>query len=307
MVSRIWLGLLVALAPACGFRSAALPGDGAPPKIDAAVDGHVDAGSDAGSDAQGDTDGDGVPDGMDNCPTKANPDQHDEDADNVGDVCDPCPQVANAVTDTDGDGIPDACDPHPTMTGDHLILFDPFSGSGNVPGGWTRSAAGSAADYVIGGDALTVTTGDTHILLYDTHSQQHAIDVGIDVKATGTGGGNDEFVTVLADTKSNLDQFFGCGLRLDHNTPAPDRELFKYAHGDNPEFLALNTDVTDAPAAAGSYRLTFVMDSDGETCVIPGVTSHSQSNTVESEGNTEVGLRANNLVIAFRYVAIYTF
>jgi hypothetical protein len=306
MRSRTWLGLFVALAPACGFHSAALPGDATPPRIDAPVDARADAGS-AGSDAQGDMDGDGVPDGMDNCPTMANPDQHDEDGDHVGDVCDPCPQVANAVTDSDDDGIPDACDPHPMEAGDHLLVFDPFSGSGNVPASWT-TAAGSAADYVIAGDALTVTAGATHILLYDTHSKHHAIDVGLDVTAMATGGGNEQFVTVLADSTANIHAFFGCGLRLDHMMPAPDRELFEFDQQDNPQFVGLNTDETDPPAATGSYRMTFVMDGDGETCVIPnGANPHSQSSTVDSEGNTEVGLRANNLVIAYRYVAIYTF
>lgn len=302
MASRRWLGLVVALAPACGFHSAALPGDAAPPGMDARVD--------AGSDAPAATDGDhdGVPDRTDNCPTMANPDQHDEDGDGIGDVCDPCPQVADAVTDSDGDGLPDACDPHPMTPGDHLLVFEPFTGSGNVPAGWTLAAAGSAADYVIGGDALTVTASATHILLYDTQSGHHAIDVGLDVKATETGGGNDEFVTVLADSRNDLQAFFGCGLRLDHQTPAPDRELFAYDQQDNPQFVALNTDQTDPPVASGSYRMTFVMDGNGETCVIPkGTTPHSQSNTVDSQGNTYVGLRANNLQIAFRYVAIYTF
>ena len=40
-----------------------------------------------------DGDGDDVPDGEDNCPDKANPDQHDSDEDGIGNACDdtPCP------------------------------------------------------------------------------------------------------------------------------------------------------------------------------------------------------------------------
>ena len=310
------LGLV--LVTACRFQPLAARGDATPnPHRDAPSAGSDAAVHDAplldaaGSDAPGDmdSDGDGVPDSSDDCPTVYDPMQHDEDGDLVGDLCDPCPQVANApTTDSDADGIPDACDPHPDTPGDKLVDFEPFTGTGNIPMGWTLRGAGSAADWVLGNDALTVTAGNTHILIYNAQSDHHAIDIGLDIVSTETGGGNDQFVTALTDTSADIQQFFGCGLRVDNHSPAPDREMFAYDNGSNPQFNALDTDLTEPPTASGSYRMVFVMDGSAETCTIPSSSAqHAQSNTFDSQGNTYVGLRANNLKIRFRYAAIYTF
>jgi hypothetical protein len=75
----------------------------------------------------GDADADGVDDATDNCPAKANLDQHDEDADAIGDVCDPCPHLAGTAVDGDGDGVGDACDPQPTVAKQRIKFFDPFT------------------------------------------------------------------------------------------------------------------------------------------------------------------------------------
>jgi len=75
----------------------------------------------------GDTDADGVANNIDNCPAKANPDQHDEDADALGDVCDPCPHLAGNALDSDGDGVGDACDPQPMIAKQKVKFFDPFT------------------------------------------------------------------------------------------------------------------------------------------------------------------------------------
>jgi hypothetical protein len=58
-----------------------------------------------------DSDGDGVCDNVDNCPSKANPNQDDKDKDGVGDVCDNCPTVPNPdQKDSNGNGVGDVCE-----------------------------------------------------------------------------------------------------------------------------------------------------------------------------------------------------
>ncbi len=295
MVWRFAAGLVLVLAPACSYHApGATPGDG------------PSAGSDSGTDTpDNDGDSDGIADDVDNCPAIANADQHDEDRDDVGDACDPCPQVPNATADSDGDGIADACDPHPMMSGDELVVFEPFTGTGNLPAGWTLKGAGNANDYVIDNDVLTLTTGDTHILIRDTGATHHAIDTAFDVLASANGNNGLQFVTVLADALSDIKQFVGCGIRFDNQPPAPDRELFVL---DNPNLTSLSTDLTDPPVATGSYRMRLVMDEQMQRCLIPSNGNpHLQTGSTPSQGNTFVGLRANNLTLAFRYVAIYKF
>jgi hypothetical protein len=278
-----------------GIDSAASPEAGAPPPGDATID------SGGGTT---DSDGDGIADDVDNCISVANADQHDEDGDHVGDACDPCPQVANATTDTDGDGIPDACDPHPNTPGDMLVRFESFAGSGNLPAGWQSKAAGIPTDWRRGNDALTIAAdNNTRIAIFDSGSPRHAIDIGVDV--VSAGGTGLLFLTVLTDVKSDIKQFFGCGMRFDNQTGGPSREMFKL---DNPQFTALRTDFSEPPVPSGSYRIQFVDDGNGETCVIPhGSNAHVQTDNTDSQGNTFVGLRANNVTVAFRYVAIYKF
>ena len=75
----------------------------------------------------GDGDADGVGDATDNCPARANADQHDEDGDVLGDVCDPCPHLAGNALDGDVDGVGDACDPQPTVAKQQIRFFDPFT------------------------------------------------------------------------------------------------------------------------------------------------------------------------------------
>ena len=135
-----WRGLVVmvltgcnavfGLDPVAGADDAAMidaaPDDGtrAIDATDAPVGGGIDASCPA------DVDCDGVLDGIDNCPTRANSDQHDEDNDARGDLCDNCPHVFDVTqaddTEAAPDGVGNACDPHPNA-GDRLVLFDPFT------------------------------------------------------------------------------------------------------------------------------------------------------------------------------------
>jgi hypothetical protein len=288
----------------CSFRAS--------PQLSAGVDAGsvLDARADAGPGSDGgprDTDGDGIDDAIDNCVSLANPDQHDEDGDHVGDVCDPCPQVANATADGDGDGIPDACDPHPGTPGDVLVKFEPFTGTGNLPAGWQSKGGGTPIDWKRGNDALTIAADSaTRIAIFDTGAQHHAIDVGADVIAAANTG--QLFLTALTDARPDIHGFFGCGMRFDNQADGKTREVFAFDQQDNPPFVLLGTDSVDPPIASGSYRIQFVMEGGHEICVIPHDTNaHRQTVNFNSKGNTFVGLRANNVTIAFRYVAIYRF
>jgi len=210
------------------------------------VQGTEDASTGPGSDAGkgggiNDSDGDGIDDLVDNCVSAPNADQHDEDGDKVGDACDPCPQVANATADGDGDGIADACDPHPGAPGDMLVKFEPFAGTGNLPVGWQSRGGGIPTDWKRGSDVLTIAADNaTRIATFDSGSQRHAIEIGVDVMSAG--GSGLQFLTGLADMKSDIRQFFGCGMRFDNQTDGRSRELFTYDAQRNPQFVGLNID-----------------------------------------------------------------
>jgi hypothetical protein len=255
-----------------------------------------------------DSDGDGLDDPLDNCVSVPNTDQHDEDGDHVGDACDPCPQIANATTDTDGDGIGDACDPHPTTRGDLLVKFEAFAGTGNLPAGWQSKGGGVPTDWKRGNDVLTIAADSaTRIAIFDTGSIKHVIDIGLEVTAPA-GGPGQSFLTALADTTSDIHQFYGCGMRFDSGSGGRSREVFTYDQADNPQVTPLNTDFTDPPVPSGAYRIQFVNEGTSEDCVIPGnASAHHLANSVDSLGHTFVGLRANNVTVALRYVAIYKF
>ncbi len=280
--------------------SDATPGIDAAPGIDART-------IDAPGGGINDVDGDGVADASDNCVSIPNADQHDEDGDGVGDACDPCPQIANATLDSDGDGVADACDPHPTTPGDMLVKFETFAGTGNLPAGWQSKGAGMPMDWMRGNDNLTVAADNmTRLAIFDAGSAHHAIDVGLQV--VSVGGNELQFLTALTDVKSDIQQFFGCGMRFDNQDTGKSRELFSFDNGRVPKFDGLNTDLTETPVAPGAYRIEFVMDGAGESCVIPqGSNEHRQMNTVASRGNTFIGLRVNNATVQFHYVAIYKF
>lgn len=285
----------------CGFR----PGSFEP--RDAAGTGDSDGSGDAMSDARidgsptSDTDGDGIVDSVDNCPTVANADQHDEDGDLVGDLCDPCPQIGHEpATDGDGDGIPDACDPHPTVIADTLVLFEPFS-SGTLVG-W-QIAAGSVGDFEVGGDALTITpTGGTHIILRDTGSAQHAIDVGVTLPVDP--GGGTTFFTALTGLKSDLSTYFGCGVRLDTAV----REYFQFQNPSTFTVVGADPLPSEVPTFPGDYRIVSVVSPAAESCEIPTATNnHRITGTLASGSQSAAGIRVGRATAVVRYVAIYTF
>jgi hypothetical protein len=185
-----------------------------------------------------------------------------------------------------------------------LVRFESFAGSGNLPAGWQSKGGGMPTDWNRGNDALTIAADNaTRIAIFDSGSQHHAIDIGVDVISTIDTGLL--FLTGLADVRSDIHQFFGCGMRFDSQAGGMSREMFKL---DNPQFTTLSSDPDDPPLPSGSYRIQFVIDGNGETCAIPhDADAHRAVDSVASQGNTFVGLRANNVTVAFRYVAIYKF
>lgn len=125
---------------------------GGPSIIDAPIDA-IDAPPDVPEPPGGDSDSDGIANASDNCPARANPNQHNEDTDLLGDVCDPCP-ISTINTDDDGDGVGNNCDPRPLVGGDTFVLFEPFAEG--IPTGWTTFGAGT---WSVGNDELRVAVG----------------------------------------------------------------------------------------------------------------------------------------------------
>jgi len=261
------------------------------------VDTSVDAPPDGAANV--DTDGDGIFDNVDNCRLVPSSNQHDEDGDATGDICDPCPQVANATADGDSDGIGDACDPHPATAGDVLVRFEPFTGT-TLPSGWTV-IAGSAGDFDVGNDMLTIdATSSTHFVTFDAGNKNHAIDVGVQLPATTA---TTVFFTAATDTKSDISQYIGCGLRIDTSV----REQFAFSGG---SFTTLGADPmpADAPTFPGTYRIRSVLADNSESCSIPSATNaHTMTGTAATNSRSFVGLRAGKSVAQVKYVAVYRF
>jgi len=289
---------LIAMLAGCSFSTPLTqPADDMPP-IDAPIEGvPIDMAIDGSPNL--DTDGDGINDAVDKCPMTPSANQHDEDADDVGDICDLCPQLATATADGDNDGVGDACDPHPTTGGDTLVRFEPFTGT-TLPAGWTI-AAGTAANFMVANDELNINAAaGTHILLFDTADQQHAIDVGVRLPSDNT---NTTFFTALTDVKSDLAEFMGCGLRLDTES----RELFSY---NDPNFTTIDTDPTpgDAPMFPGTHRIAFVLGTDTQRCTIPKAANmHEMTAIANTRNRTNVGIRVGDVTAQVRYIAVYKF
>jgi hypothetical protein len=283
--------LLAGLA-ACGFRGAVREDPDANQP-----DGSIDVGAD-------DSDTDGIPDSTDNCARVANLDQHDDDGDGTGDACDPCPQIKETTEDSDGDGLSNECDPRPLLGGDALVRFEPFTGAGNLPGGW--QARGGKPDVPTAWHRandvleLTVENSDIAIALFDTGSMRHAIDVDLDVVSASSGL---RYVTALADAKSDAHEFSGCGMRFDAEAEGLSREVFTYRKGG----FSILRDSADPPTVGSRFRIQFVVDGLEQRCSITsGGVEHVITKTATSQSGF-VGLRASNVLVRFRSVAVYRF
>jgi hypothetical protein len=135
--------------------------------------GPTDAPIDTPDGPPGDIDADGIDNASDNCPAKANVDQHDEDADALGDVCDPCPALAGNAVDGDGDGVGDACDPQPGVAKQRIAFFDPFTSDRPEWSNFTGASRVGESLRILAttsssGARLNVGTGETRTYLGGT-------------------------------------------------------------------------------------------------------------------------------------------
>lgn len=184
----------------------------------------------------GDVDADGVNDLADNCPGKANADQHDEDLDAIGDLCDPCPHINGNAADGDGDGVGDACDPQPMIAKQSIKFFDPFTSTRpewELVNGYSRvgetlrgvGVPGNAAFARLHLDngELRIETGGTIVSRETTYPHQVSMAFGID-----NTGGNYHYVEFydsssaggdISITKAQNDTTYTS--LAGHATPAP--------------------------------------------------------------------------------------
>jgi hypothetical protein len=154
--------------------------------IDAAIDAPMIDGP------PGDGDADGVLDNADNCPGKANVDQHDEDVDAIGDVCDPCPHINGDAVDGDGDGVGDMCDPQPGIAKQKIKFFDPFTSTRSE---WMLESSASrvgetlringlandaSAELLVANGEVRIETGGTIASVSSTTPHQMSIAFGLD-------------------------------------------------------------------------------------------------------------------------------
>ncbi|HEY5921249.1 MAG TPA: thrombospondin type 3 repeat-containing protein [Kofleriaceae bacterium] len=189
-------------------------------------DGDGDVTIDAPDAAPGDADGDGVDNALDNCPERANADQHNEDSDAPGDVCDPCPHLTGGAIDGDGDGVGDACDPQPTIAKQMIRFFDPFTT--DMTGWMHESGAGRVGETlrISGADLssyLMLTTGEARIAMAGTIAAimspagEHQLSLIIGKNQTGNiyhytefydSGGSDGEISI---TKANNGTYTNLG------------------------------------------------------------------------------------------------
>ena len=243
----------------------------------------------------GDVDADGHSDNVDNCPAKANADQHDEDGDTIGDVCDPCPHIAGNAADGDGDGVGDACDPQPTVAKQSIKFFDPFTSSRSeweLVNGYSRVGETLRGQGVAGNAAflrlhlanceLSIEKGGT-IVSPDTatYTHQHSLAFGIDsagnnyhyvefYDSSSAGGSiaitkseNDTNYTTLASQAVPAPMATGAWkLRVDESVTAQTIKLSATQGGTNYAQLTGVTNLAPPSLITGTIISMLVRDAD---------------------------------------------
>src|SRR5205823_2572725 len=153
--------------------------------------------------------------------------------------------------------------------------------------------------WSVSGDALhlVLVPNNTDIIIYNTTTARHALDVGFDYSAAAATGLS--YVTQLVDGNSGLSRHISCGLRHDTDW----RELIRFQAPATYTQLVPN-DTGEPIAVPGSYRTILVMDPGTETCTMTATQPHVLMGNSPSDGNTYIGLRVFGAAVAFRYVAI---
>jgi hypothetical protein len=224
----------------------------------------------------GDDDNDGVKNSVDNCPHKANADQHDEDHDGLGDVCDPCPPFTNN-TDSDGDGVGDLCDPHPATAGDKIYLFDGFGKALNTDPKWDPLGT-----WTVAGDALTISVnaGQANLGYPTPGTAGDTIMTSMTITAVGAAA-NDRVAGTLSQKSASSDSGVACDLT---QTATPAQQLGI----DDASNVNGGTQLAEMPATwvvGTKYTVTMTREGGDYTCSGNGtsvtVTHASTPNTPE--------------------------
>jgi hypothetical protein len=243
----------------------------------------------------GDVDADGFNDLTDNCPAKANADQHDEDGDRIGDVCDPCPHIAGDAADGDGDGVGDACDPQPMIAKQSIKFFDPFTSARpewELVNGYTRVGETLRGQGVVGNSAflrlhldnaeLRIETGGT-IASRDTTNYPHQVSMAFGIDPGGSNyhyvefydsssaGGSIAITKSLNDTTyTTLDSHSVAApmatgawkFRVDESVTNQSIKLLATQGGTNYALLTGSAGMAPPPLTAGSIISMLVRNAD---------------------------------------------
>ena len=231
-----------------------------------------------------DTDSDGVPDSLDNCPTKANPNQADLDADGQGDACDP---------DRDGDGVPNSIDPFPDakdtvhyykLPGNNLADF--------VYGGvWSAGSAGSYCNPGTQKLGHWARLGST---------LQPQTDYLVQTRLTGnnwiTSGGWPAAGLAFRFSSYTPVNFYSCDLDLLNRRLV----LGGYTSG---AWTTYKVTSNNTVPATGPYTLRVTVNGAALSCeLVPGGPSLSHTNSTHTSG--PVGFFSSGTDVCFDYLLV---
>jgi hypothetical protein len=251
------------------------------------ADARVDASPDL------DEDNDGIDDADDNCPEVSNANQYDEDGDDVGDVCDLCPPFDDPMQlDVDGDGVGDPCDPNVDTATESWVVFEgfhePVSAMWTLPAGWTVSG-----DRLHSPAAVTSQSN----AVYDRVLPAAYVMTRMTVEAVDPNAGA-IFRSGGALTAATSTGDYRCVLR--------DSIAQGASAGISSGAVVLTSDTLPGEGLGAIAEIQFL--DQGSTLRCDGDTtdgrSWSNATTDASRDSGDAGVRVQNIVGSFDYVAI---